>query len=211
MKLGAFNKKIKSLLVVCGLLVTLGVAVVLGKNASNYFARASVCPAKNVTSVNVTANSAIIAWDTDDKTQGRVEYGTNSTSLTFTQPESTSDTVHKVPLTLLTPNTVYYYLIGIGNLKCDSTNQSCTDNCVPYSFTTQPFGGADKDKTASPSAQPSMTPRPTSALSQFCKEVQKNIGKGKNDRYWGEIKQFDIDGNGIINGVDVIKCQKSGK
>jgi len=56
------------------------------------------------------------------------------------------------------------------------------------------------------------SPAPTSSLTLFCKAVQANIGKNSSvAAEWASIKTYDIDGNGIINGLDVVKCQKSGK
>lgn len=188
--------------------------IFLGKQASNYFAKASSCPAKNIRTEKAGANSGSIVWETDEKSQGRVEYGTNPQSLTFTSPEGEAARTHNVPLTLLTPNTIYYYLVAIGDSKCDSTGQKCEGNCVPYSFTTAPLVNTSVSTTPTPagiSAQPTSA-QPTSTLTLFCRAVQTNIGKNsKAATEWASLKTYDIDGNGIINGLDVIKCQKSGK
>jgi len=226
MRLGIFQKNIRYFLLIVLSFVIFGATVFFGKNAADFFAKATSCPVKNVRASDVGANSTSIAWDTDSSTQGRVEYGTNAQALTSTAPESEAASTHSVPLTLLTPNTIYYYLITIGEIKCDSTGQKCeTDTCVPYSFTTKPLAGvSDVTPQATVtsgmiSGSPTPTPvsatvsvAPTSSLSLFCKAVQANIGKNeKVTGEWATLKTYDIDGNGIINGLDVIKCQKSGK
>ncbi|OGG21291.1 hypothetical protein A3B48_04670 [Candidatus Gottesmanbacteria bacterium RIFCSPLOWO2_01_FULL_40_10] len=221
MSLGSFKKQVKYILLIAVSLLIFVATVILGKQASVYFASASECPAKNIRTESVGPNSSVIAWDTDDRTQGRVEYGTNAVSLTFTSPEAQSKTNHTVPLTLLTPNTVYYYLVAVGETRCDSTGQKCEGDCVPYSFTTSSLtkqgDNEEEDVTPTQRTMPSVTvpaasAQPTSSLSLFCKAVQANIGKNETvESEWSSLKTYDIDSNGIINGLDVIKCQKSGK
>ncbi|MBI5452709.1 fibronectin type III domain-containing protein [Candidatus Gottesmanbacteria bacterium] len=212
--------KIGGILVV--LLLALTVTIIGGNRAANYFAKASSCQAQKITTAQVTPNSAVISWETTDASQGRVEYGTNPAGLTFTAPEGTSGKTHNVPLTLLTPNTVYYYLVTIGDTRCDSSGQKCESNCVPWSFTT---GSMTPIPQATPTLVPTLTLAPsgsnvatpssiapTSTLSSFCTQVQLNIGKSSQDATtWATVKQYDIDNNGVINGLDVVKCQKSGK
>jgi hypothetical protein len=230
MHLAGFQKKVK--IIGGGILVltVLGGVVVAGKSTSSFMAKASACPAQNVRSAQVTANSAVINWTTSDPTQGKIEYGTNSTNLTFSQVEGASGTTHNVPLTLLTPNTVYYYLVTIGDKRCDYSGQACGNSCVPWSFTTSSIGtggnapivvsntpavallSPTRVATVSPTAKfSSPVASPSSTLSPFCANVQKNLGKNSNSPDWATAKQYDQDGNNIINGLDVIKCQRSGK
>lgn len=206
-----------------GVLALLLVAVLLGTIiagktvAGRYFAKASACPSKNVSALQVTANSAVVAWETEDTTQGRVEYGTNSTSLAFSAPEASSGKSHNVPLTLLTPNTVYYYVVTIGDTRCDSSGVSCSDaSCIPWSFTTAPVNPGNNivAPITSPAASPSGNQKNMGegSLSAFCLDVRKNIGSSSKDAAkWVSLKQYDIDGNGIVNGLDVMKCAASGK
>src|SRR3990172_7706215 len=175
MSLGSFKKQVKYILLIAVSLLIFVATVILGKQASVYFASASECPAKNIRTESVGPNSSVIAWDTDVRTQGRVEYGTNAVSLTFTSPEAQSKTNHTVPLTLLTPNTVYYYLIAVGETKCDSSGEKCEEGCVPYSFTTSPLV---VNLTETPTVAKTLptqvnqtNPAPTSALSLFCRAV----------------------------------------
>lgn len=224
MTLGIFQKNIKYLfLVIISIAVFTG-TIIFGKEAANFFTRASSCPAQNVRSEKVSPNASTIVWETGDNSQGRVEYGTNAQSLTFSAPEGTTGKIHNVPLTLLTPNTIYYYLISIGDAKCDSTGQKCEGgSCVPFSFTTSPLNLQGADGSLTPAVTQKTNPtvirtvtsssaQPTSTLSLFCRAVQANIGKNeKAASEWATIKTYDIDSNGIINGLDVVKCQKSGK
>lgn len=238
MQLASFQKTGKMILILVFLLGVLGATIFLGQQASSFFARASACPAAGVSAVQVTANSSVVSWETGDVSQGRVEYGTSATNLTFQAPEATSGKTHNVPLTLLTPNTVYYYLVTIGNNRCDSSGQSCASaSCVPWTFTTSaltqqqqivatlpvatpsatlvppsPATNATGSATPTKGATTSATPVPTSALSAFCKQVQANLTANKDmTDIWPALKQYDIDGNGIVNGLDIIKCQQSGK
>lgn len=224
MNLASFKHSLKIGGIVVVLLLALAVTIIGGNRAANYFAKASSCQAQKVATAQVTANSAVISWETSDVTQGRVEYGTNPASLTFTAPEGTSGKTHNVPLTLLTPNTVYYYLATIGDVRCDSSGQKCDSACVPWSFTTSSIPTPQVTPTSVPTvaAVPTLpagtgeaTPSsvsPTSTLSSFCTQVQLNIGKSSQDAAtWNSVKQYDIDNNGVVNGLDIIKCQKSGK
>jgi hypothetical protein len=54
-------------------------------------------------------------------------------------------------------------------------------------------------------------PSPTSGLSAFCSIVKNNVGKNSKDPNWNNVKKYDVDGNGVINGLDIFKCQKEGK
>ncbi len=236
MQLASFQKTAKVLGLVVLLLLVLGGVIVLGKGASSYLAKASSCQAQKVSATNVSENSAVITWQSEDISQGRVEYGTNAMNLTFSAPEATSGKDHNVRLTLLTPNTVYYYLVTIGTNKCDSSGQVCTTSCVPWSFTTAT--AVQQEKIQQPIASPtvsSATPSasvttaaisPTKAatptleanvtqaqeLSSFCMLVKANVGANSSDTTaWEKAKKYDIDSNSVINGLDVVKCQQQGK
>lgn len=205
--------------------IVLGGVIFAGQGASSFLSKASSCEVDKASAAQVTANSAVVSWETADITQGRIEYGTNATNLTFSAPEGSSGKVHNVPLTLLTPNTVYYYLITVGNNKCDSSGQKCDTACVPWSFTTAavtpqaqivaPISTASAAlapaKVATPST-PASSPLPASGLSTFCQQVKANVASSSQDTTkWETVKQYDIDSNGVINGLDVVKCQRAGR
>ena len=202
----------------------------MGQKTSSYFAKASSCQTQNVKASSVSSNSAVITWETSEVSIGTVEYGIRSTDLTFNSPEGSSGKTHNVPLTLLTPNTVYYYLISIGNNKCDSSGQTCTTSCVPWSFTTNTVTPQKQVIETIPTSTPYLSPttsllpsvtstvisptgaKPTSSLSAFCRELEVNIGAGSEDATkWATLKKYDLDNNGRLNAVDVIKCPSSGK
>lgn len=221
MHLAIFQKQVKLIGVGVLVLAVLIAVVFAGKGASSFMAKASVCPAQNVRSLQVTANSAVVSWETTDVSQGKIEYGTNATNLAFSQVEATSGKTHNVPLTLLTPNTVYYYLVTIGERRCDYSGQTCGTSCIPWSFTTSSFVVSNTSppallsptrvSTPTSTLRPPTTASPSSALSAFCANVQKNLGKNNKSPDWTAVKQYDIDGNSVINGLDIIKCQKAGK
>lgn len=223
MTLATYQRQLRIFGLIVLLIAVLAGTIFAGQKISGMFARASQCTIKNVTVDKVVANSAVVNWDTEDETQGLVTYGTTSTNLNISAPEGTSGIKHSIPLTLLTPNTVYYYLISAGNNKCDSSGVKCDTSCVPWSFTTVALVPPDQtvEPLVSPTSEPEPTeekptipsgPSPTSALSLFCQQVKANIGKSSADSVnWPNLKKLDIDDNGVINGVDVIKCTKAGK
>lgn len=196
------------------MLVLVG-AIVGGQRIPGMLSRASSCPAAGVTAQQVTGNSAIISWQSDDPTQGRVEYGTTATNLTMSAPETAATTTHALPLTLLVPDTQYYYLIKVGEATCDSSGQACGDSCVPWSFSTTEIT-QQKDavapiapgKSASESGkQGDGDPAPTSSMSAFCTKLKEHLGSTSKDAAdWKIAKPYDMDANNIINGKDVIKC-----
>ncbi|WP_353737869.1 fibronectin type III domain-containing protein, partial [Limosilactobacillus reuteri] len=65
----------------------------------------------NVVASNLTANTARIAWSTNENSDSRVEYGT-TTSYGITTPLDTAlVTSHVVGLTGLNPNSTYQYRV----------------------------------------------------------------------------------------------------
>lgn len=233
MHLSALNKIFKILGLAFLLVVALLASILAGRTASQYFARASGCPALNVKAVQVGSNNAVITWETKDDTQGRVQYGTDPQNLSISA-EASSGKTHNVPLTLLTPNTPYYFLVAIGNAVCDTAgSQECDkdhlEKCAPWNFTTVavkpqedlvvPLEVKPTTNPTSPSVPTSAAPNtnlvPTTAagegLSPFCQLVQQNLGGNTNSSNWPAITQFDIDANGLINGLDIVKCKSSGK
>lgn len=229
MNLASFQKNIKTVGIGVLLLVVLGVTIVLGRQANLFLAKASTCSVKDVGADQVTTNNAMITWVTEEMSQGTVEYGTNATNLTFSSPEGQPGKAHNVNLSLLTPNTVYYYLIKIGNKKCDASGQICGASCIPWSFTTtaiipqveivkpidtptpflSPTAGIVVSPTlvATSTATPKIIGASPSGASSLCAGVSANIGKTDQSPDWSSVKQYDIDGNGRINSLDVVKCK----
>jgi len=224
MSMTNFQNTAKMAIVGVLLLVALLGTIFLGKDVAKNFAKASTCTTESVTSAQVTANSGVITWNTSDVTQGMVQYGTNPATLNFSAPEATSGKTHNVPLTLLTPSTTYYYIVTIGTNKCDSTGNICTDNCVPWNFTTagsavtqptstvaSPATNSDVSPTVGIVLSPSPAGSDNNKMSEFCTKLKDYIGSTSESSNWPMIKIYDLDNNGIINGKDALKCGTSGK
>jgi hypothetical protein len=81
-----------------------------------------------------TSASIVIRWRTDAPTNSRVQYGASPTTLTNTSDLLTLTTEHAVPLTGLTPDTLYYYSIG-------STTQVLAGGDSSHFFVTAPTPG----------------------------------------------------------------------
>ncbi|MBI3954873.1 fibronectin type III domain-containing protein [Candidatus Gottesmanbacteria bacterium] len=228
MNLASFQKNIKTIGIAVLLLIVLGVTIVLGRKANIFLAKASTCNVKDVGVDQVTTNNAAIIWATDDMSQGTVEYGTSATNLTFSSPEVQPGKAHNINLSLLTPNTVYYYLIKIGDKRCDASGQICGASCVPWSFTTTaiipqkeivkpidtptPYLSptvvvTSPTKTASATATPKITSTSPSGTSSLCAEIPANMGKNDKESDWSSFKKYDIDGSGRIDTLDKIKCK----
>ena len=111
--------------------------------------RASLSKAENVTISDVSQNSARISWSTQTGTIGAVKYGTSEGALSFYAPEtvSTPSQNHSVELTLLSPGSVYYFQVQIGDEIFDNGG-------VSWTFST-------KSKTDSGEAQGQLQPQPT--------------------------------------------------
>ena len=133
-------KKIKTLPTILGLLLLLGAiagGVVMIKNGSNFFLKAS--PTLTPTQIkvtNITDTSFTVSWLTEEATSGFVKYGTEA-SLGFTATDDRDQlsgktdnfTTHHVTLKNLKASTAYLFKIGSGNKTFDSNGQ-------PYQVTT---------------------------------------------------------------------------
>jgi hypothetical protein len=84
---------------------------------------------------DITSTSATIYWTTNTSSTSRVNYG-NSTTLGKYVYDSSPVTTHFIPLTDLTPNTVYYFEVR----SADATGTKTDDNHgAYYSFKTLPL------------------------------------------------------------------------
>lgn len=82
-----------------------------------------------------TPNSVIIRWETNIPTDTKVQFGTNSSSLSSFSINTITDTTHVVQVTGLTPYTKYYYSVG----TTTSVIQGDTNNY----FYTSPLPGSE--------------------------------------------------------------------
>src|SRR3989344_3797015 len=118
----------KTILIILLLVVSLGVMLLAGNRILSLLARAGGSPPENVQVSQVSTNTATISFTTADPSSSLIEYGTNPTSLTLFAND-TDATSHQIILSLLTPNTTYYFHIKIGENVYDNSG-------VPWSFTT---------------------------------------------------------------------------
>lgn len=133
------------------LLVVVGYNLVQGSRADDSAPR-------DVVVSDITQNSIKAGWSTGQDAQSVIEYGTSPTALNFFAPESQKTKQHSVDLTLLSPNTTYYFQIRVADKKYDNGG-------VPWTFTTKSAQAAATPTvaaTVAPTAVPE-TVAPTSA------------------------------------------------
>jgi len=186
----SFSPKITKISsVIIGVIIAL-ILGVMALNMGGVFTRASDFEPRDVVISDISQNNAKISWVTGIDTQGVVEYGTTPTSLNFFAPEATKTKNHLVELTLLSPQTTYYFQIRIGDKKYDNGG-------VPWTFTTketqtQPV--VQQTPTSTPlllTQSPTPTPiqsleidvSPTENSDSSCKEtdcikIKEKLGKG---------------------------------
>lgn len=134
------KKFLRILMILFILAVAAGAAYFLFQFFQSSFTRAEDIAPRSVETVEVSENSAVVTWTTDQTSQAVVEYGSSPTSLTFFAPETEKTTAHSVSLTLLSANTTYYFQIKAGDKVFDNVG-------VPWSFTTKSVGGAAQTVT----------------------------------------------------------------
>jgi hypothetical protein len=129
--------------------------LVLGFNLiSSVFTRAEDEIPRDVTVTEVSQNSAKIQYTTGSDTQGVIEYGTSPTALNFYAPETQRTKDHSLNLTLLSPNSSYYFQIKIGENRHDNGG-------VPWTFSTKDIDRTKAVQGASTKIQLSPTVKPT--------------------------------------------------
>jgi peroxiredoxin len=116
-----------------------------------YFATRAETPSQPISTADVTPPSiqsgpissttetgAIITWETDEPTTGKVDYGKTETYGSETAEDTSLSTSHSVTLTRLDPNTTYYFKIiskdAAGNeitAKGDLTTLATADETPP--------------------------------------------------------------------------------
>lgn len=167
--------------------ITIGILVFVGLVVS-YFVffstRAADFEPRDVIISNIEKNSVKATWATGIDSQGVVEYGTTPTALNFFAPEATKTKTHTIDLTLLSPNTTYYFDVRVGDTKYDNGG-------VPWTFTTK---GADSSSVASPTIAPTksvstatqptpfqqlrISDRTESCTETDCVAIKAKLGKG---------------------------------
>jgi len=164
---------------VAAIVIGLVVIVVAIKLIQITFTRASDVAPRDVVISEITANSSKVAWTTGQAAQAVIEYGTSPTSLNFFAPETKKTTDHAVDLTLLSPETTYYFRIRIGDKVYNNGG-------VPWSFSTrgrnQPSPPPKKSPppTVKPTAVPT-SPTPTPVSTVDLPEPTKKVECGGTD------------------------------
>ncbi len=83
----------------------------------------------NVVASSITGTSATIGFDTDELTDGKVNYGSSCGSLSDNASQAGPLTSHAIPLASLSPSQTYYYEViaedGAGNITTDDNGGAC--------------------------------------------------------------------------------------
>jgi len=169
-------KKISAIVIgiVIFTLLVFGYFAVFGTRAADFEPR-------DVIVSNIEKNSVRATWATGVDTQGVVEYGTTPTALNFFAPEATKTKTHTIDLTLLSPNTTYYFDIRVGDTKYDNGG-------VPWTFTTKGAESSVVVPTTAPTQPASQQPTPFQKLrisdgtegctETDCTKIKEKLGKG---------------------------------
>jgi hypothetical protein len=119
------NKVTKIASIVVGILIF---AVIVYVGFRILMSKAADVQPASVAISDITTNAVKITWTTDQPSVGAVKYGTSETTLNFYAPEVVKDptTGHTVELTLLSPDSTYYFKIQIGDKLYDNGGVSWT-------------------------------------------------------------------------------------
>lgn len=123
---------------------------------------------------NVTDTAAQLYWTTQSDTQGLIQYGTNPSELSLIAPEVIGGKEHSVDITLLKPNTTYYFNIRIGDKIFDNGG-------TPWTFATKQEGAMDgSDSTIPPQDEESapVNNEPTCPETDNCAVIRERLGQG---------------------------------
>jgi hypothetical protein len=167
----------KILAIIIGIVIFIGLVFLY---FSVFGTRAADFEPRDVVVSNIEKNSVRATWATGVDTQGVVEYGTTPTALNFFAPEATKSKTHSLDLTLLSPNTTYYFDIRVGDKKYDNGG-------VPWTFTTK---GAESSVAAPTSVPTESASQPTpiqklqisdgteGCTETDCAKIKEKLGKG---------------------------------
>ncbi len=187
---------LKTIIIVLVLFLA-GITSVLGiSKVKTYLGGAQADEEPKNVQVQTQDTSATVSWQTDKAVLGTIEYGTNQASLLLRAPESQPATVHRVALSPLKGDMVYYYRIRVGEVLYDN-------NGVPFSFRTK-AGVVVQQPTAVPTTLP-VVPEEDCSLVKVCTQsaFEKKMG--------GTDCQYDFDENGIINSKDWMLCLRENR
>lgn len=197
-------KNIKTIIIVI-ILILVGVLIVIGLNAAKtYLSGAAGGSEPNSVRVQADVKSATISWQTDKESQGAVEYGTTPASLLLRALESSSVVSHNVVLSPLKTGATYYFRIKVGETIYDN-------NGIPYSFKTKASegeAGGGEPQAPTPTVRvpvPTKSSASPGAGATGDKVSDCVIGDFRK-KFGTTSKEYDLDGNGIVNTKDWMKC-----
>lgn len=124
------KKVIKLTPIFIGIAIFALLVLLFSKQLTGVFIKASDTKPNDVNITEITEASAKIIWTTGQETQAVIEYGISPTELNYFAPEISKATSHAVDLTLLAPNTTYYFQIKSDGSKYDNSG-------VPWTFNTK--------------------------------------------------------------------------
>lgn len=184
--------------IVIGIVLSVLILFVGFQLLQNVFTRAEDITPRDVVVSDMTQNAATITYTTNQETQGVIEYGTSPTALNFFSPEAQKTKTHSIELTLLSPNTTYYFQVRIGDQKFDNGG-------VPWSFVTR-----DLSKTSEIKPSPTITPvpskQPTPIQRVVIPDSSDNLACGET-----ECKKICEKLHNGCTTQDIIKAQCIGK
>lgn len=204
-------KQVKMATYILGAVASLLIGILGFRFLGEYLtSRASNSAPLNLSITEITQNSAVVKWETDQETQVVIEYGTSPTSLTFFAPEATRTKSHRLELNLLAEATTYYFQIKSGDQLFDNGG-------VPWTFTTlkQTEPEASPTQTEDTTAEPSPTvslsptaeaePSPSINPTTVTKDTKCDLETYKT-HYYTDTPEYDQDNNGIVNLRDWSLC-----
>jgi len=191
-------KNIKAIIIII-ILLLVGVLSVVGLRAAKTYlsGAAGGSEPKNVR-VQADIKSATVSWQTEKEAQGIVEYGTTPASLLLRALETQPTTVHRVVLSPLKEGATYYFRIRVGETIYDNSG-------IPYSFKTK-AGASQVSPTAVLTPTTAVKPTPTSGG-----KVTKCVKSEFMEKFGTKDSRFDLDGNGVVNTRDWVKCLQTNK
>ncbi len=162
----------------------------------------SRCLPLNVKAADLTSSSAEITFQTNEACQVTIAYGTSNQpeALLLEIPETMALLNHRIKLSPLLPSTAYYYQI-LSEDKPVSEVYSLLTQIEVKTPTLAPIVSLVPTETpaASISASPSISPMPTAPVYTLT-DFQEKFGSSE--------KEFDLDGNGVVNLQDWFVYQK---
>jgi len=158
----------------------------------------------DVKAIGITNNQATISWQTIGKSQGVVEYGTNSQTLNSYAPEVVSSKEHEVKLTLLASATTYYFQLRINDQVFD-------DGGVPWTFTTKTKDGADaveavkgimtRSNQREGEATKSASFDTKLCTTSSCEDVRRYLGNGCTSQDYLKCLSRESTGSASLSGI----------